>query len=435
MRSRFALGAVLAVTCTAPVAVLPAHAAGPTCNGLTPTIVGTAATEVITGTAGRDIIVGGLGVDTISGLGGDDVLCGGDGNDVMIGGAGDDVVAWAPGDDSDTIEGQGGIDRLVVLGSLVTEQFGIAPNGTRLLVTRDVAAVSFDVDGVEKVAIAALAGDDRVQLGSNGIDDTDLTALDVDLTGVGSVGDAWGDELVVHGTQGDDTLTIGQRGARTTMAIRGVTVAVSGHEIGRDTLLFDATGGTDTALLQGSDSDDLLMVTNQGLQQWMSAGHPVVVSEVEDLRVSGRGGDDQLVGSWSNETLLGDGGNDRIVAGPGSDDLRGGGGNDLLVPGPGDDAMAGGSGADTASFVTSLLAVTADLGAGTASGDGADTLTLVERLLGSDHDDVLSGDGAANRLTGGNGDDQLNGRGGQDTCAGGSGTDTASGCETTSSIP
>jgi hypothetical protein len=80
----------------------------PTCNGLAPTRVGTAANDVISGTSGRDVIVGLGGADTITGLGGDDVICGGDGPDDIDGGAGNDWIDGGPGNDS--LRGGNGTD-------------------------------------------------------------------------------------------------------------------------------------------------------------------------------------------------------------------------------------------------------------------------------------------------------------------------------------
>jgi Ca2+-binding RTX toxin-like protein len=83
----------------------------PTCNGLTPTIVGTGANNTINGTAGRDVIVGLGGADTIDGRGGDDVICGGDGPDTLSGGDGSDWIDG--GASSDSIRGDGGRDTCI----------------------------------------------------------------------------------------------------------------------------------------------------------------------------------------------------------------------------------------------------------------------------------------------------------------------------------
>ena len=70
--------------------------------------------------------------------------------------------------------------------------------------------------------------------------------------------------------------------------------------------------------------------------------------------------------------------------------------------------------------------MTADLVAHTATGEGADTLTSIEGLIGSAGADTLTGGGGANVLSGGAGDDTIEGGAGADDLAGGGGTSTPS---------
>ena len=129
------------------------------------------------------------------------------------------------------------------------------------------------------------------------------------------------------------------------------------------------------------------------------------------------------------DTIFGYGGNDHIL---------GLGGNDLIVGGAGADDIFGGSGADTASYLNSGAGVTVSLASGTGSGGDAqgDTLSSIERVIGSTHVDYLIGNGGSNMLTGwggadllegGNGDDTLNGDTGNDLLKGGGGADTLNG--------
>jgi uncharacterized repeat protein (TIGR01451 family) len=74
-----------------------------TCDGFTPTILGTPGDDVITGTSGTDIIHGLAGNDDISGLGGNDRICGGMGNDTLRGNGGNDKLNGGP--DTDTCDG------------------------------------------------------------------------------------------------------------------------------------------------------------------------------------------------------------------------------------------------------------------------------------------------------------------------------------------
>lgn len=116
-----------------------------------------------------------------------------------------------------------------------------------------------------------------------------------------------------------------------------------------------------------------------------------------------------------------------LVWGDNSDLLKGKGGEDTLIGGAGDDTLIGGTGRDTASFTQSANGVTASLQAGTATGEGNDTLLQVENLFGSEHGDSLTGDKYANQLSGSGGEDLLVGGKGADTLVGGEGADTLSG--------
>jgi Ca2+-binding RTX toxin-like protein len=126
------------------------------------------------------------------------------------------------------------------------------------------------------------------------------------------------------------------------------------------------------------------------------------------------------VGDVQGENLVGTSGNDRLVGGIGNDTLEGGAGADQLI---------GGADVDTAVYSHSSAGVTIDLSAGTGHGGEAegDTLSGIENLVGSDHDDTLTGDAGANRLEGGAGNDTLTGGAGNDVLIGGAGADFLSG--------
>ena len=87
-------------------------------------------------------------------------------------------------------------------------------------------------------------------------------------------------------------------------------------------------------------------------------------------------------------------------AGGDDDTLIGGEGNDTLIGGAGADSLDGGAGIDTADYSGSESGVTVDLSAGTGTGGDAegDTLTSIENVTGSAHNDTLTGDAGANTL-------------------------------------
>jgi len=154
--------------------------------------------------------------------------------------------------------------------------------------------------------------------------------------------------------------------------------------------------------------------------------------------IKGLGGNDRICGGKGNDALVGAGGNDLLAGEDGKDKLAGGGGGfDFLVGGSGGDALNGGAGIDDmASYFGAPGPMTVNLAAGTATGNGSDTLAGVEDIDGSRFDDVITGNAAPNfffgeagndTLSGGDGDlDGLWGGDGNDSLDGGLGQDFAS---------
>lgn len=97
-----------------------------------------------------------------------------------------------------------------------------------------------------------------------------------------------------------------------------------------------------------------------------------------------------------------------------------------------DETFVGGDRSDVVSYAGALRGVTVDLsieGVGQQTGDGQDTLVSIEDLVGSSHDDRLTGSDVANMLDGAAGDDLLNGGAGDDVLTGGPGADILFGDE------
>nr|WP_308813352.1 Ig-like domain-containing protein [Pseudomonas capeferrum] len=146
--------------------------------------------------------------------------------------------------------------------------------------------------------------------------------------------------------------------------------------------------------------------------------------------LQGTAADDVLLAGAGNDTLQGGDGNDVLAGGDGQDLLYGGSGDDLLIGGAGNDLLDGGTGVDTASYASASGAVRVELdrvGAQDTGSAGADTLTGIENLIGSDYDDVLVGNAGDNVLDGGRGNDALMGGAGSDTLVGGQGDDILTG--------
>ena len=145
--------------------------------------------------------------------------------------------------------------------------------------------------------------------------------------------------------------------------------------------------------------------------------------------------DHKLTGTDDSESIAGMGGNDTLIGLGGDDTLSGGGGNDLLNGGPGADTLKGGAGEmDTISYEYSPEGVTINLGDGTARGGDADGDTIVdmgddrvENIIGSMHDDSLTGNSRPNSIWGLAGNDELGGGRRDDMLYGGAGDDDLDG--------
>jgi len=142
-------------------------------------------------------------------------------------------------------------------------------------------------------------------------------------------------------------------------------------------------------------------------------------------------GIENVFGSPYSDSLTGSAGPNLLQGGyAGDDTLSGGLGNDTLVPtnnAPGDDQIDGGAGVDAVDYSGSLNGVSLDLGAGTESGEGTDTLTAVENAIGTGYADTITGSAGANTLSGRGGNDTIAGGLGDDTVVGGLGDDSLSG--------
>ena len=128
----------------------------------------------------------------------------------------------------------------------------------------------------------------------------------------------------------------------------------------------------------------------------------------DDNPLPGTSGDDVIVGRGGDDVIRGGGGNDLICGSGGADTVRGGDGDDTLSGGAGDDDVLGGAGEDTAVYSQSPTGVNVNLATGQATGEGADQLTGVERVSGSDYgSDILRASDAGSTLDGGFGADVL----------------------------
>ncbi len=219
---------------------------------------------------------------------------------------------------------------------------------------------------------------------------------------------------------------------------------ISGAELHPAIMEFRPQEGSDTSpyfisVSAYNSNPGIADDANQGMYT-VTVDEKVVlaVGEGRDIKAAAGTAPHKLVGTDLDDKLTGADGADTLDGRGGNDELNGGKGNDLLIGGKGADKLTGGDGVDTASYSYSSEAVTINLLSGQADGGDATGDKLgddIENVIGSMHDDTLTGNDEDNTLwglagmdvlDGEYGDDIIEGGYGGDTLIGGDGSDTAS---------
>ncbi len=150
----------------------------------------------------------------------------------------------------------------------------------------------------------------------------------------------------------------------------------------------------------------------------ISGFHNIVGSEYGDA-LTGDYKDNVIKGGDGADTLHGGVGYgaDTLIGGDGDDRLDGDDGDDWLEGGAGADTLIGGRGENTLSYAGSNAGVSVNIGTSEAAGGHAtgDSIQEFRHIIGSAHDDTLTGDDANNVIAGGGGADTLDGGNGNDT--------------------
>lgn len=356
------------------------------------TLFGGAGNDTLFGGEGADLLLGDLGEGNLS-VAGNDILYGEGGNDLLRGGLGDDQLYGGEG--NDLLRGNGGVDYFdggandPVSDSNTGDRISFYDLRATQGVVADLRTGIISNDGFGNVE--AMTGIESLGSGTAyadmffGNDDRNYLAGDI------------GDQI--YGFGGDDLFQLTSAAA-----------FVDGGS-GYDRIFIFAAG---SFLLPDTNGDGLAEVAD-----FATAGY--VVDFATGTIVDGYGnsgliaGIEELWGSELGDILIGDASANVFYGQAGDDSIEGRAGNDTLD---------GGSGIDTASYVSATGGVTVNLQAGTSSGaDGNDTLANFENVAGSEFDDNLTGDGAANLLYGLGGNDTLSGGSGDDTLYGGDGND------------
>jgi Ca2+-binding RTX toxin-like protein len=254
----------------------------------------------LNGEGGNDTLQGGSGNETLTGGDGNDSVNGGRGADTASLGAGDDSFTWNPGDGSDTVEGQDGNDTMIFNGAGAAEHIDLSANGPRLRLFRDLGSITMDTAGVETVDVNALGGADTLTV--NDLTGTGVANVNEDLGG----NDAQPDQVIVNGTNVNDTIKIAGRGDTAIVRRLAATVAISGAAAG-DSLAVNALAGDDVVEASGLSADAIQLIADGG------------------------DGNDVLIGGAGNDVLRGGAGDDVLNGGPGLDVLDGGPGNNTVI--------------------------------------------------------------------------------------------------------
>ena len=344
----------------------------------------------IDGQDGDDHLIGAGAAETFIGGRGDDLVDTSFGDDLVFLGEGDDVAEWRPGGGNDTIEGQEGHDALDFRGANVAEVFDVFANGARILLLRNVANVTMDLEDVEEIDIAASGGADVVTVGD--LTGTDATDVVVDLAMVpGSAGgDAQIDAVTVVPPAGAEAVDVEHDAA--TMIVSGLpwTVFVEAGETVDDRIAIAGTGlavnvngteGDDVGAIGPSPTPgavrtlflsfpigvdvfvpDTLVVNGLGGADIITGQNGLAAVAVP-LAIHGGKGDDVLTGGDGADEVFGDSGRDVVKGGRGNDTLRLGSGSDRAAwsPGDGNDTIEGESGKDVLAFLGSNVAETIDV--------------------------------------------------------------------------
>ena len=365
-------------------------------------LVGAPGDDVLDGGAGDDLLIGGDGADTLTGKADDDVLIGGAGADTLAGDAGTDTVSYEGGEDGVTVTLNASGDA--------TGSGGDADGDSLTGIENLIGSAGDDTltGNASDNILAGDAGDDTLT-GGGGADTFDggIGFDTVDLSGEGSaVTVDLSEGTITNGTAAqDDTVTgveriIGTSSADTLTGDSFDNEFVGGG--GGDTIAGGL--GIDTASYAGSSSAVTVTLEDGGADAGagigaISGGDAAgdVLTDVENL-----------TGSDQADTLTGDAGNNVIEGGAGGDTL------------------AGGDGLDTVAYTDSSAGVVVDLETNSHSGGDAagDSLSGFENVVGSDHNDQITGDLEDNQISAGTGDDTVYGNLGHDIVTGGDGADT-----------
>ena len=374
--------------------------------------------DVLTGNGSVNRFYGGIGDDTLRGLEGDDFVYGEADDDTLSGGPGRDKLhggannGHGPDPDTSIEEGDTADYTDSAVGMTINLDAGTAKEGTVTDTLVDVEN-AIGADGFDNT----ITGDDGINVLIGGDED------DTFDPGERPPG-PWTD--IVHG--GDNTPVDGSEANGDWLDLKHATGPVHAYftEIGTPSENGQATyaaGGSgayaffyDVEHIAGSTTFENNLAGNDG---------PNLLKGGADADfLDGLGGDDVIWGMGSPDGLHDTISGDSDCAAVGNDQLFGGPGTTMFLPGHGADHIVGGGRPNDHVFFDqrycSTTGVDVNLNAGTYTGGG--TISGVENVNGTQYDDVITGNNAANFIFGWTGSDSIYGLGGADVLDGYSGS-------------
>src|SRR6185295_11303434 len=146
------------------------------------------------------------------------------------------------------------------------------------LLTRNVAAITMDLHGMEAVNIRALGGTDNITVGD--MTGTGVTQVGIDLGGFDGQADGQVDNVTINGTSAADVITLSMR-ADGALVVGGLSEEV----------VIEHFDPTDIIHIAGLGGDDVIDASALG------AGGP-------KISLDGGEGDDILLGGAGDDILL-----------------------------------------------------------------------------------------------------------------------------------
>ena len=345
--------------------------------------------ERITGELQNDFLLGSADDEKLIGKGGDDFIWGNAGNDKIINESGKDILIGGSGDD---------LYRLTNLDTLIVET---SENGGVDTVFVTSGGKPYTIPkNVERLVIEA-----EEEIGNNDIvhttvyhDSTDDNIIEV----------RGATNLVIHGSQGDDTYIL------SSLASNIELNESEGDLFGNDWIIYKPTE-------EENETNEYIIPEN--IENMTFSENP------ENMKIIGNDEDNNIIGNSKNNTLIGGSGSDYLDGTDGTNYLAGGLNNDTYIISTGKNTIyeedGENSGTDWIKAIISTSAAITEFDIP----ENVENLEIGEeskniQINGNHAANIIRGNSEDNTLIGGKGNDYLDGKDGINHLEGGLDDDT-----------